>query len=213
MARYLILAAVLIATAFADDGYAAPSGGYAAPSGGYAAPNDGYSAQSSGYGAPTAPADGYGAPADNYGAPAYNEPTGYAVAAPSENTDIFNLEKIIYLIPFFLAVLAAIIIAQIIAPLIGLLFNAKVGLINSGIAGLTGVAAGAGGLAGVGTIPIDLLNAVLTPFNLSICTIIPLEVVGSGTAGRGFNLDPAMIQSAATLLYNAYESKSKFILI
>lgn len=215
MARYLILAAVLIANVFADDGYAAPSSqGYAAPSSqGYAAPSDGYGAPNDGYGAPTAPADGYGAPSDGYGAASYNEPTGYAsgsaVAAPAN--DFLSIEKWIYLVPFFLAVLAAIIIAQIISPAIAALIGAKIDLASSLGAQAAGALGGAGGAAGtlpdLGLIPLDLLNAVLTPFNLAICTTNPLALAGTPAGGRGFNLDPESVKFAASMLYNAYESK------
>lgn len=218
MARYLILAAVLIANALADDGYAAPSSqGYAAPSSqGYAAPSDGYGAPNDGYGAPTAPADGYGAPSDGYGAASYNEPTGYAsgsaVAAPAN--DFLSIEKWVYLVPFFLAVLAAIIIAQIITPAIAALIGAKIDLANQAVGAIGGAVGGAaagvggaGALPNLGLVPLDLLNAVLTPFNLAICTTNPLALAGTPATGRGFNLDPESVKFAASMLYNAYESK------
>jgi hypothetical protein len=203
MARYvLICVCALAASAFADDaGYAAPAASYGAP----AAAAPAYNAPAASYGAPaapsyaapsySAPAAGYDAPNDNYGAPSYNEPaTGYGpVADPGNN--IFSLDRIIELIPFFLAVLAAIIIAQIIAPLIALLFNAKVGL-----------------LAPLGNAKIGLINAVLSPFGLSLCTLNPLAIA----TGRGFpeeyGINPEIVDFVTKGIAKAYEGKYIYIL-
>jgi len=200
MARYLLVCCALVAAAFADDAsYAAPSNSYGAPAA--AAPSYNAPAAQS-YGAPaaqsyaapsySAPAAGYDAPADAYGAPSYNEPsTGYGPPADPAN-NIFSLEKLIELIPFFLAVLAAIIIAQIIAPLIALLFNAKLGL-----------------LAPLGNAKIGLINSVLSPFGLALCTTVPLAIAGAN--GREFaaeyGLNPEMVEMITNGLAKAYEGE------
>jgi len=167
MARFLIVALSLVGCALADDGYAAPSG-YGAPAG---------------YAAPSASAD--------YGVPSYSEPSGYGAPAEGGN-DLFNLDKILELVPFFLAVFAAIIVAQLLAPLLGVFFNAKVGL-----------------LAPLANSKIDLFNAILTPFNLAICTTNPLAVAGTN-AGRnlasGFSFDPELVNMITGKLYQAIES-------
>lgn len=197
MARYiLICACALAATALADDAssYAAPAASYGAPAApSYAAPAaPSYNAPAApSYAAPSysAPAASYDAPADGYGAPSYNDPsTGYgAVAEPANN--IFSLERLIELIPFFLAVLAAIIIAQIIAPLIAILFNAKVGL-----------------LAPLGNAKIGLINSVLSPFGLALCTTNPLAIA----TGRGFEeeygLNPEIVDFVTKGIAKAYEA-------
>lgn len=172
MARYFMIVVALLGSVLADDsGYAAPSQGYGAPSQGYGAPS---------------------APADNYGVPSYGEPTGYAVQA-DEGNDLFNLDKLITLIPFFLAVFAAIIIAQIFAPLIGMLFDAKVGL-----------------LAPFGAGKIDVINSILGNFNLALCNITPVLAVAEGREfANGFNLNPELVSLLSTQVYKAFENYSK----
>ena len=107
-------------------------------------------------------------------------------------TNAFSLDRIIELIPFFLAVLAAIIIAQIIAPLIALLFNAKVGL-----------------LAPLGNAKIGLINSVLSPFGLALCTTNPLAIAGAN--GREFaaeyGLNPELVDFVTNSIAQAYEGK------
>lgn len=181
MARYfLICAAALVATAVADDAsYAAPAASYGAPAAqSYAAPS--YSA----------PAASYDAPADGYGAPSYNDPsTGYGqVADPGNN--IFSLDRLLELIPFFLAVLAAIIIAQIIAPLIALLFNAKIGL-----------------LAPLGNAKISLINSVLSPFGLALCTTNPLAIATGRSFSEEYGINPEIVDFVTKGIAKAYEGK------
>ena len=176
MARYLVLAFAMIGAAMCDDsGYAAPASSYGAPSN---------------YGAPTAPA----APSDSYGFTGYEQPGYTAPAAADDGGDLFNLDKILELVPFFLAVFAAIIVAQLFAPLLGVLFDAKVGL-----------------LAPFGNAKIDLINAILTPFNLSLCSVAAdgtLSVAGTGREfSSGFNLSPAVVDTVANLVFSALESK------
>merc|ERR1712203_477755 len=118
MDKYLITTLVLAASALADDSsaYAAPQGGYAAPAAAYAP------AAPTGYGAPDS---GYGAPAAEYAAESYEEPSSYYGEPAEADAGGFDLDlsKILELLPLFLAVFAAIIVAQLFAPLLGVLFN------------------------------------------------------------------------------------------
>jgi len=200
MARCLFVLCALVAAAVADDAsYAAPSNSYGAPAAAapsYAAPAQSYGAPAAqSYAAPSysAPAASYDAPSDGYGAPSYNEPsTGYGPPADPAN-NIFSLERLIELIPFFLAVLAAIIIAQIIAPLIGILFNAKLGL-----------------LAPLGNAKIGLINSILSPFGLALCTTNPLAIAGPNGRefGAEYGLNPEMVEMITSGLAKAYEAYS-----
>ena len=186
MAKQLLVVLTLVAgVAFADDsGYGAPSG---------------YQ-PSSGYGVPSAPADNYGVPDAGYGAPAvsYQDPgTGYgAPVAADDGGDLFNLDKILELLPFFLAVFAAILVAQLLAPLL------------TALSGL---------LMPVGNLKIDLINFLLSPLNLAICNTNtnPITLAGTPPNGRslasGFNFsDPAYVDLLTNTLYEAIKSKSFF---
>merc|ERR1712147_259826 len=113
-----------------------------------------------------APAAEYGAPDAAYGAPEYAAPSGYEYTAAQEDDAGFDLSKITELLPLFLAVFAAIIVAQLFAPLLGMLFGAKLDL-ASGI------------LAPLSSAKIDVINAILNPFNLV------LGNVGTCTAATG----------------------------
>merc|ERR1711953_1057062 len=108
-------------------------------------------------GAVLADGTGHSAPAASYGAPSYEEPS---YAAPSygaaDTVDGFDLSKILDLLPLFIAVFAAIILARLIAPLFGVLFNAKVGLLG-------------GIINPFGQAKIDLINMVLIPLGYQIC--------------------------------------------
>jgi len=165
-AKYLIAIAAIAGCAIADDAahsaYAAPAVQYAAaPAAEYGAPSDGYGA----------PSDGYGAPADTYGAPQqYAEYTD--AYAPAQEDGGFDLSKITELLPLFLAVFAAIIVAQLFAPLLGLLFGAKLDLAS-------------GLLAPLSSAKIDLINAILNPFQLV------LGNVGTCTPATGRSLGGA----------------------
>merc|ERR1711981_1323737 len=172
MAKYLITTLVLAAYALADDtsAYAAPQGGYAAPAAAYA---------------PAAPT-GYGAPDSGYGAPAAE----YAAEAYAGGFDL-DLSKILELLPLFLAVFAAIIVAQLFAPLLGVLFNAKVGLLGGVLGPLGGIKGG-------------LINIVLNPFGLQLCTTATPPVAFTGrSSASGFSLNKDMVDTAANLLYEA----------
>merc|ERR1712088_880271 len=183
MAKYLITTLVLAASALADDSsaYAAPQGGYAAPAAAYAP------AAPTGYGAPDS---GYGAPAAEYAAESYDEPA----EADAGGFDL-DLSKILELLPLFLAVFAAIIVAQLFAPLLGVLFNAKVGLLGGVLGPLGGIKGG-------------LINIVLNPFGLQLCTTATPPVAFTGrSSASGFSLNKDMVDTAANLLYEAVSSK------
>merc|ERR1712154_359316 len=118
MAKYLIALVAIVGCAMADDA------SYAAPSVSYGAPAASYDAPAAEYGAPS---EGYGAPSQGYDAQEYAAPSGYEYTAAQEDDAGFDLGKITELLPLFLAVFAAIIVAQLFAPL----SDAKVGLINA----------------------------------------------------------------------------------
>ena len=190
MAKYLITTLVLAASALADDSsaYAAPQGGYAAPAAAYAP------AAPTGYGAPDS---GYGAPAAEYAAESYEEPSSYYGEPAEADAGGFDLDlsKILELLPLFLAVFAAIIVAQLFAPLLGVLFNAKVGLLGGVLGPLGGIKGG-------------LINIVLNPFGLQLCTTATPPVAFTGrSSASGFSLNKDMVDTAANLLYEAVSSK------
>ena len=184
MARQLIvLFACVVAMALADDS-------------GYGAPSSGYAQANSGYGAPSSPQDGYGAPQDGYGVPSYNEPaTGYGAptAVAEEETGLFDFDKLLELLPFFLAVFAAIILAQLLAPLAAML---------------------PGILAPFGNVKIDFINLMLSPFNLAICNLTPAVTV-AGTPGKrsfasGFDASPESLDQITNFIFEAVKSKYLF---
>merc|ERR1712073_143118 len=142
MARYIAALALLGAVLADGTGHSAPAASYGAPSyeePSYAAPS--YDAPATGYAEPSAA--GY----ESYDAPSYGA---------ADTVDGFDLSKILDLLPRFIAVFAAIILAQLIAPLFGVLFNAKVGLLG-------------GIINPFGQAKIDLINMVLVPLGYQIC--------------------------------------------
>jgi hypothetical protein len=206
MNKYLIAILPLLSAALADDGYAAPAATYGAPApaapAAYAAPDTGYGAPDTGYGAPDtgygAPDAGYGAPDAGYGPPA----TGYGGAVvEEEGTDLGA--TIGDLLPLFLAVFAAIIVAQLFAPLLGLIFNAKVGLLG-------------GIFAPFGSLKIGIINQILAPFNLVLANFPaggtaaagPLTVAGGRSLSRGFNANPETVDLVTNMLYSAIKNYS-----
>merc|ERR1711981_866056 len=183
MAKYLITTLVLAAYALADDNsaYAAPQGGDAAPSAAYAP------SAPAGYGAPDS---GYGAPAAEYTSDSYEQPYDSYEADAVDGGDLFDLSKILELLPLFLAVFAAIIVA----PLLGVLFNAKVGLLG-------------GVLGPLGGIKINAINAILAPFGLTLCNVGPplTQATGGRSSASGFNLNKDLVDNAANFLYKAFQ--------
>ena len=216
MARYVAALALLGAVLADGTGHhhtdhgaaAAPSaGGYAAPAASYGAPADtGYAAPQNDYAAPTydAPSAGYAQPAGDYAAPTYDapatgygEPTGYD--APSYNAvqdtvDGFDLAKITELLPLFVAVFAAIIIAQLVAPLFGMLLNAKVTALGGIFNPLVQVKA-------------DLINAILNPLGLALGATANCQNFRGRSMPDEFSFDALKMIEIAQ---NLYEFSSKF---
>ena len=192
-----------------------PNSAYAAPqaSSGYGAP-----AASPSYAAPAAPS--YSAPAaPNSGAPtggaSYAAPsTGYESAAPSYDYSAapayeaadngfggFDLSGLLPLIPLFLIVLAAIIVAALIAPFIAQLAVIGVGILPMALG-----------------IKAPIVNAILLPFGLTLCNKGPPVTAFTGTAVGGramaesFGLDLSedqveMISNFASSAFDALKSK------
>jgi len=229
MAKFLVVLATVSAMAFADDAasygapaasygapaaaapsYAAPDSGYGAPDAGYGAPDAGYGVPDTGYGAPDtgygAPDAGYGAPDAGYGAPSYDAPaSGYGAIVEEEGAGLGS--TLTDLLPLFLAVFAAIIVAQLFAPLLALLFGAKTGFLGTLLAPL-------------GNIKIDLINQILAPFNLILGTFpagaAPAlgNISPAGTGGRsfseakGFVASPETMDLVTNMLYKAIKEYS-----
>ena len=183
----------------AQNSYAAPAAGnsYAAPAtnNNYAAPaaQNSYAAPApagSGYGAPSASGGGsYSAPAVSYGATGTG-PSGYdyggydAPTATGEEGGVgFNLEEII---PLFLVVLAAIILAGILGPLFSSFLMLLVALAPAAL-----------------NVKAPIINAILAPFNLVLCstTVAGAPTVVSGRSLDEWEMDTTYIQ----LFFNAYD--------
>lgn len=140
-----------------------------APSG-YAAP-----AQSSGYAAPAQSGyGGYETGATGYDAPAYD----YGYQAPEESG--LDLSKLEELLPLFLAVLAAIILAQLLLPFLSQIFVVLIGLLPMAL-----------------NIKAPIINAILGPFGLTLCspTNPPTVFPAAGRSmGEEFGLSPETAQ-------------------
>merc|ERR1711936_278082 len=149
MARYIAALALLGAVLADGTGHSAPASSYGAPS--YEEPS--YATPAASYGAPSYDTPSYDAPATGYAEPSA---AGYESYGAPDTVDGFDLSKILDLLPLFIAVFAAIILAQLIAPLFGVLFNAKVGLLG-------------GIINPLGQAKIDLINMVLIPLGYQIC--------------------------------------------
>jgi hypothetical protein len=208
MIRYVALSiALLLSSSCASAQYAAPAAGYGAP-----AASSGYAAPDAGYGAPTggasyaAPATGYdaAAPAYDYAPPAaagYAAPAaGYAAAPAPAGFDPSALLS--FIIPIL------VVIGLIIAAII----------IGGGILSLitSGTTLSLGGLA-------PLINALLNPLGLSLCTTTPLAIfngnVGGGrmltdlAAGYGFDVSEETMNVVADFATSAFEmAKSEYYL-
>lgn len=184
------------APAAAPVSYEAPTSAYGAPAAEYGAPSapaDAYGAPASAYGAP---ADAYGAPADTYGAPQqYAETTGYSDQYDTaEAKPAFDLSAIMGYMPFLLSVFAAIIVAQLFSPLLGLLFGAKLDLAQ-------------GLLAPLSSAKIDVVNAVLSPFNLVLGNVGTCTPATGRALGGNWNMSPDNVLS---MIYKANEIYSEF---
>merc|ERR1712106_1264756 len=107
----------------------------------------------------------------------------------------------------FLAVFAALIAATLFAPLLGVPFGAKVGLLG-------------GLIAPLGNVKIDILNTILSPFNLVLAnfpvggTAAAGPLVVAGTNGRslasGFSANPETIDMVTYALQH-HQEKTKSI--
>ena len=154
MARYFA-ALALLGAVLADGGShhaaSAPAASYGAPTGGYEQPS--YEAPAASYAPASYEQPSYDAPATGYGEPSA---TGYDASysdqsfAVQDTVDGFDLSKLLELLPLFIAVFAAIILAQLLAPLFMVLFDAKVGLL-------------AGIINPFGQAKLDIINAIIVP--------------------------------------------------
>merc|ERR1712083_105434 len=158
----------------------APSGGYGAPTGGYDAPT-GYDQQA-----------GYG----DY------DQGGYELA--DEGGDDIGA-KLGELIPLFLVVFAAIILAQLLSPLLLSLFGILIGIVPMAL-----------------SIKAPIVNLILAPFNLQLCSVDAAGAVTAFPAKRafssrslkdavtafGYDVSDAKIDILADFVNNAMESFS-----
>lgn len=204
MIRFASLSLAILAGC-ATAQYAAPAASYGAP-----AVSSGYAAPDAGYGAPTGGAS-YAAPSTGYeaAAPAYDYAPaaagGYAAPAPSyaaapSGFDFSSLAS--FIIP------ALVVIGLIIAAVI----------IGGGLLALLGsnTTLSLAGLA-------PLINALLNPLGLSLCTTNPLAIY-NGFIGResarmladlasdyGFDFSESQMSVVVDFAQTAYEAvKSKY---
>merc|ERR1712190_603233 len=147
----------------------------------YAAPQGGYAAPAAAY-APAAPI-GYGAPDSGYGAPAAE----YAAESYEEPSSYYGEPAEADAGGFDLD------LSKILELLP--LFLAKVGLLGGVLGPLGGIKGG-------------LINIVLNPFGLQLCTTATPPVAFTGrSSASGFSLNKDMVDTAANLLYEAVSSK------
>ena len=202
---------------------AAPAPAYGAPAApaynapiadSYGAPQEApvYAPQTPEYGVPQQEyaQETYGAPAqeyaqETYGAPVeapeyaaepqeYNAPTTYE-AATETLADMMDMSKLLAVLPLLVAVGAAILVAQIFAPLLGGLFGLKAATI-------------AGFVAPLGNLKVGLLNVLLAPTGLAICNTNPLAIHPGRESASGFEFDQDKVDLVANMMYNAIKSKS-----
>merc|ERR1712223_621621 len=160
------------------------------------APTGGYGAPSGGgYDAPT----GYEAPQAGYGD--YDQ-GGYELA--DEGGDDIGA-KLGELIPLFLVVFAAIILAQLLSPLLLSLFGILIGIVPMAL-----------------SIKAPIVNLILAPFNLQLCSVDAAGAVTAFPAKRafssrslkdavtafGYDVSDAKIDILADFVNNAMESFS-----
>merc|ERR1719295_1426305 len=140
-------------------------------------------AASSGY---SGPATGCAAPDDSYGYDQYS----YAPAVEDEG---FGLGKLEELLPLFLIVLAAIILGQLLSPLLAQLAVVLVGILPLALG-----------------IKAPIVNAILAPFGLQLCDITNGVAAPMNVQGRSFGEDfgfseetgRMMADTLATLIEN-----------
>merc|ERR1711973_530485 len=165
-----------------NSGYSAPAqNSYSAPAqNSYSAPaQNGYSAPAqTGYGA-TGGAS-YAAPDSGYGAPAYD----YGYTAPEDEGGL-SLGKLEELLPLFLAVLAAIILASLLSPLLSQLFVIIVGLLPMAL-----------------NIKAPIVNALLAPLGFTLCN--PVGPAVFPAAGRSLGDELGVSAETARILEDTY---------
>merc|ERR1719391_515852 len=146
--------------------------------------------------APAASSGGYSAPApdDSYGYDQYS----YAPVAEDEG---FGLGKLEELLPLFLIVLAAIILGQLLSPLLAQLAVILVGILPLALG-----------------IKAPIVNAILAPFGLSLCDITagvnaPVAVPAAGRAfAEDFGFSEETGQIVADTLATVIETfKSQYM--
>ena len=117
-----------------------------------------------------------------------------------EHTHLDPIASVTELLPLFLVALAAVVVAQMIfLPLITPLLDPT----NLGPV-----------LAPVGSVKIEILNILLAPFGLALCTLAPTVEIASGRSlkeqpAEGFttNAGPHLVEQIAQTLYSALEGK------
>merc|ERR1711990_1381757 len=152
-----------------------------------------------------APTGGYGAPSGG----GYDAPTGYdAPQAGYGDYDEGGYDigaKLGELIPLFLVVFAAIILAQLLAPLLLSLFGILIGIVPMAL-----------------SIKAPIVNLILAPFNLQLCSVDAAGAVTAFPAKRafssrslkdavtafGYGVSDAKIDILADFVNNAMESFS-----
>ena len=140
----------------------------------------GYGAPSGGYGAPTGPTGGQSY--DPQPAYADYDTQGYEAQATDGGDDLGA--KLGELIPLFIAVFAAIILAQLLAPLLMQLLMLLVGILPMAL-----------------NIKAPIINALLNPFGLSLCSIAaPASAAAPAIfpAGRSMDFSSRSLQDAAS---------------
>jgi len=116
------------------------------------------------YAAPSADYEAYAPPSSGYGEPSTSYDYGYDQNSyVATQDDGLDLSKLTDLIPIFVVVFAAIIVAQLIAPLFTQLFALLIAVIP-----------------GTLSFKAPIINAVLNPFSLQLCTTASPPVAFTG---------------------------------
>lgn len=169
-------------------GLQAQQASYGAPS------SSGYDASSAGY---TAPEASYSAPGDSYAAGynSYDYDGGYVATQEDGGLD---LSKLTELLPLFVVVFAAIILAQLLSPLFLQLLGLLVGVLPLAL-----------------SVKRPIIDAILAPFNLQLCDLTAtgrsapasfFESFGSLSSEVGWSQD--QINIAANFADKAFEAIS-----
>merc|ERR1711936_205703 len=160
-------------------------------------------APSGGYGAPSA--GGYDAPTGGYDPQAgYGDYDQGSYELAEEGGDDIGA-KLGELIPLFLVVFAAIILAQLLSPLLLSLFGILIGIVPMAL-----------------SIKAPIVNLILAPFNLQLCSVDAAGAVTAFPAKRafssrslkdavtafGYDVSDAKIDILADFVNNAMESFS-----